>query len=185
MGSVFSTLFDKIWGRANTRLLMVGLDFAGKTTILYRVKLNHTVSTIATVGFNAETIKRKNSTFTVWDVGGSTGLRPLWRHYFPGTCGIIFVVDSTDHPRFAEAQHELKILMEAPELESAVLLVFANKNDLPGAADTETVTSALNLQSLNRKWKVQPSNALTGDGLYEGLDWLVNALDSKQQVQVE
>lgn len=75
---------------------MLGLDAAGKTTILYKLKLNDSVSTIPTVGFNVECVSYKNVKFNVWDVGGQDKIRPLWRHYYTGTQGLIFVVDSAD-----------------------------------------------------------------------------------------
>merc|ERR1712126_464283 len=74
------------------RILMVGLDAAGKTTILYKLKLGEIVTTIPTIGFNVETVEYKNISFTVWDVGGQDKIRPLWRHYFQNTDGLIFVV---------------------------------------------------------------------------------------------
>ena len=80
-------------------MLMVGLDAAGKTTILYKMKLGEIVTTIPTIGFNVETVEYKNIKFTMWDVGGQDKLRPLWRHYFQNTNGVIFVVDSNDRDR--------------------------------------------------------------------------------------
>ena len=102
---------------------MVGLDAAGKTTILYKLKLGEIVTTIPTIGFNVETVEYKNINFTVWDVGGQDKIRPLWRHYFQNTQGLIFVVDSNDRDRAAEARDELHRMLN----EDAVLLVFANK----------------------------------------------------------
>ena len=75
----------KIFGSKEMRLLMLGLDAAGKTTILYKLKLGQDVTTIPTVGFNVETVTYKNVKFNVWDVGGQDKIRPLWRHYFSGT----------------------------------------------------------------------------------------------------
>jgi len=86
---------------------MLGLDSAGKTTILYKLKLGQNVSTIPTVGFNVETVTFKKVKFNVWDVGGQDKIRPLWRHYFAGTQALIFVVDSSDHERIEEARTEL------------------------------------------------------------------------------
>lgn len=86
----------------------VGLDAAGKTTILYKLKLGEIVTTIPTIGFNVETVEYKNICFTVWDVGGQDRIRPLWRHYFQNTQGLIFVVDSNDRERIAEAEKELQ-----------------------------------------------------------------------------
>jgi small GTP-binding protein len=85
----------------------VGLDAAGKTTILYKLKLGEIVTTIPTIGFNVETVEYKNINFTVWDVGGQDKIRPLWRHYFLNTQGLIFVVDSNDRERVQEAREEL------------------------------------------------------------------------------
>lgn len=126
------------------RILMVGLDAAGKTTILYKLKLDENVSTIPTIGkwllyllsfstnvvfpgFNVETVEYKNITFTVWDVGGQHTIRPLWRYYFQNTKGLIYVVDSNDKERIAEARDELMHMLGEDELRDAVLLVFANK----------------------------------------------------------
>jgi len=82
-------------------------------------------------GFNVETVEYKNIQFTVWDVGGQDKIRPLWRHYFQNTQGIIFVVDSNDRDRVAEAREELQRMLNEDELRDALLLVFANKQDLP------------------------------------------------------
>jgi small GTP-binding protein len=83
------------------------------------------------VGFNVETVEYKNIQFTVWDVGGQDKIRPLWRHYFQNTQGIIFVVDSNDRDRVVEAREELQRMLNEDELRDALLLVFANKQDLP------------------------------------------------------
>lgn len=89
-------------------LISVGLDAAGKTTILYKLKLGEVVTTIPTIGFNVESVEYKNICFTVWDVGGQDKIRPLWRHYFQNTQGLIFVVDSNDRDRITEAEKELQ-----------------------------------------------------------------------------
>jgi len=99
MGLFFSSLFSGLVGSEEVRILMVGLDAAGKTTILYKLKLGEVVTTIPTIGFNVETVEYKNISFTVWDVGGQDKIRPLWRHYYANTQGIIFVIDSNDRDR--------------------------------------------------------------------------------------
>ena len=158
---------------------MVGLDAAGKTTILYKLKLGDVVTTIPTIGFNVETVEYKNINFTVWDVGGQDKIRPLWRHYFNNTQGLIFVVDSNDRERIQEAAEELSKMLGEDELRDAALLVFANKRDLPNAMSVAEVTDKLGLHSLsNRKWYIQATCATSGEGLYEGLDWLSNILSS-------
>jgi len=180
MGSFFTKLFAKIIGKTEMRILMVGLDAAGKTTVLYKLKLGEVVTTIPTIGFNVETVEYKNISFTVWDVGGQDKIRPLWRHYYQNTQGIIFVVDSNDGERMDAASDELKRMLEEDELRDAVLLVFANKQDLPNAAKVKHITEKLGLSKLRtRQWYIQGTCATTGDGLYEGLDWLSNTLKSK------
>jgi len=151
----------------------VGLDAAGKTTILYKLKLGEIVTTIPTIGFNVETVEYKNISFTVWDVGGQDKIRPLWRHYFQNTQGLIFVVDSNDRDRISEARDELHRMLNEDELRDAVLLVFANKQDLPNAMTAAEITDKLGLHSLRqRHWFIQSTCATSGEGLYEGLDWL-------------
>jgi len=177
MGLAISSLLKRLLGGKDMRILMVGLDAAGKTTVLYKLKLGEVVTTIPTIGFNVETVEYKNINFTVWDVGGQDKIRPLWRHYFQNTQGIIFVVDSNDRERIGEAREELGKMLNEDELRDAVLLVFANKQDLPNAMSVAEVTDKLGLHSLrSRKWYIQATCATTGDGLYEGLDWLSNTL---------
>uniref|UniRef100_A0A8C6P1Z5 ADP-ribosylation factor 5 n=1 Tax=Nothobranchius furzeri TaxID=105023 RepID=A0A8C6P1Z5_NOTFU len=150
----------------------VGLDAAGKTTLLYKLKLAEVVTTIPTIGFNVETVEFKNISFTVWDVGGQTIIRPLWRHYYTNTQGLIFVVDSNDPERIKEAADELHRMLEEDELTGVPVLVFANKQDLPRAMSISDITDALSLSG----WFVQPSCAVRGNGLVEGLDWLSNQI---------
>ncbi|XP_033640007.1 ADP-ribosylation factor 1 [Asterias rubens] len=169
----FASLFKNLFGKKEMRILMVGLDAAGKTTILYKLKLGEIVTTIPTIGFNVETVEYKNISFTVWDVGGQDKIRPLWRHYFQNTQGLIFVVDSNDRERVGEAREELNRMLNEEELKDAVLLVFANKQDLPNAMNAAEITDKLSLHNLrNRNWYIQATCATSGDGLYEGLDWL-------------
>ena len=156
---------------------MVGLDGAGKTTILYKLKLGEIVSTIPTVGFNVETVEYKNISFTVWDLGGQENIRPLWRHYFQNTKALVFVVDSNDRERIDEARAELNRMLNEDELRDTALLVLANKQDLPDAMNTAEVTDKLGLHNIkNRVWYIQATCATSGDGIYEGLDWLTNEL---------
>nr|BAG58790.1 unnamed protein product [Homo sapiens] len=156
MGNIFANLFKGLFGKKEMRILMVGLDAAGKTTILYKLKLGEIVTTIPTIGFNVETVEYKNISFTVWDVGGQDKIRPLWRHYFQNTQGLIFVVDSNDRERVNEAREELMRMLAE-------------------------ITDKLGLHSLrHRNWYIQATCATSGDGLYEGLDWLSNQLRNQK-----
>ncbi|XP_051889382.1 ADP-ribosylation factor 4 [Pristis pectinata] len=177
MGLSISNMFTKLFGKKQMRILMVGLDAAGKTTILYKLKLGEVVTTIPTIGFNVETVEYKNICFTVWDVGGQDKIRPLWRHYFQNTQGLIFVVDSNDRERVQESLEELQKMLQEDELRDAVLLVFANKQDLPNAMEVRELSDKLGLQHMSgRTWHIQATCATQGTGLYEGLDWLSNEL---------
>jgi ADP-ribosylation factor protein 1 len=188
MGNAFAKMFSSVFGKKEMRILMVGLDAAGKTTILYKLKLGEVVTTIPTIGFNVETVEYKNISFTVWDVGGQDKIRPLWRHYYQNTQGVIFVVDSNDRDRIDDskdyehsAKEELHRMLAEDELRDAVLLVFANKQDLPNSMNVQEVTDCLGLNKLrNRQWYIQGASAPTGDGLYEGLDWLSHTLKQKK-----
>ncbi|KAJ4964131.1 hypothetical protein NE237_024070 [Protea cynaroides] len=180
MGLAISRLVRMLFAKREMRILMVGLDAAGKTTILYKLKLGEIVTTIPTIGFNVETVEYKNVSFTVWDVGGQDKIRPLWRHYFQNTQGLIFVVDSNDKERILEARDELHRMLSEDELRGATLLVFANKQDLPNAMTVSEITDKLGLHSLRqRRWYIQSTCATSGQGLYEGLDWLSNNISGK------
>ena len=161
-------------GTTQARILMLGLDAAGKTTILYKFKLNETVQSIPTIGFNVETVAPvKNVSFTVWDVGGQDKIRPLWRHYFNGTDGLIFIIDSADKERFPEAKSELFNILDDSEMNGIPVVVFANKQDLPGAQSPANLIRDLGLETLKgHDWYIQATSATTGDGLYEGVDAL-------------
>ncbi|TSM44164.1 ADP-ribosylation factor 4 [Bagarius yarrelli] len=153
MGLIFSSIFSRFIQKKEMRLLM---------------------------GFNVETVEYKNISFTVWDVGGQTVIRPLWRHYYQNTTGLIFVVDSSDRERIQDAALELQMMLEDDGLRDAVVLVFANKQDLPNAMPVHEMTEKLGLHDLKgRPWYVQSTCATNGTGLYEGLDWLSNQLSNQ------
>ncbi|KAK2874790.1 hypothetical protein QQF64_003111 [Cirrhinus molitorella] len=181
MGNYFSQVFARLFfSKRQIRLLMVGLDAAGKTTVLYKLKLGEVVTTIPTIGFNVETVDYKNISFTVWDVGGQTKIRALWKYYYQYTEGLIFVVDSSDHERIETAAEELNAMLAEDEMRDAVLLVLANKQDLPKAMPVNELSNRLGLHALKgRQWFVQATCAVQGSGLYEGLDWLSDQLSKR------
>nr|XP_012606521.1 ADP-ribosylation factor 2-like isoform X2 [Microcebus murinus]XP_012606522.1 ADP-ribosylation factor 2-like isoform X2 [Microcebus murinus] len=181
MGNVFEKLLKSLFGKKEMRILMLGLDGVGKTTILYTLKLGKIVAAVPTTGFNVETIEYNNISLTVWDFASHVTIRPMWRHYFKNTNGLIFVVDSNDRERIGEAQELLFRLLTEDELREAVLLVFANKQDLPNAMNTAEITDKLGLNSFHyRNWHIQAICATNEDGLYEGLDWFTNQLANQK-----
>jgi small GTP-binding protein len=164
------------------RILMLGIGAAGKTTILYRLKKNEFVRTVATVGFTMETVHFGDLEFCVWDLGGQDKIRPLWRHYFEGAQGVIFVVDSSDRSVFQKAKEEFHQLAQAPQLKACPILVFANKQDIEGAVTPDQLAAALELQVLDAKrYHVEASCAVTGVGLAEGMNWLSEAVTGKRK----
>merc|ERR1712031_82465 len=153
MGSVFTKVWDRWIGSQEMRILMVGLDAAGKTTILYKLKLGEVVNTVPTIGFNVETVEYKNISFNVWDVGGQDKIRKLWRHYYQNTQGLIFVVDSNDRERIEDAREELTKILSEDEMRDAAVLVFANKQDLPNSMTGAEVSEKLGLRNIRQqKW---------------------------------
>ena len=182
MGNLISNIWTRFAGYKDMRILMVGLDAAGKTTILYKLKLGDVVHSIPTIGFNVEEITYKNISFHVWDVGGQTQIRRFWDQYFNNTDAIIFVVDSADRGRIDEAKEELHKLMNDESLKDAAFLVYANKQDMAGAMSTSEIWDKLDLASARGKQVYcQSAIATRGDGLYEGLDWLSNTLTYKNK----
>jgi len=149
-------------------------DNAGKTTLLYRLKIGEVVTTIPTIGFNVESVTYKNLNFNVWDLGGQTSIRPYWRCYYANTAAVIFVIDSTDIDRLSTASDELAAMLGEDELRDAALLVFANKQDQPGAKGAGEISEALKLGDLkDRNWSIMACSAIDGRGVNEGMDWLV------------
>jgi len=160
------------------RILAVGLDGAGKTTILYKMKIGEVITTTPTIGFNVETLNYNDKiSFTVWDVGGAEKVRPLWKHYYQDTQALIFVVDSSDPDRFPEVYAELTKMLLEESLQNVPLLIFANKRDLSNARTISQITEGLQLKSItDRKWHIQPASGVTGEGLHDGLTWIYKAL---------
>merc|ERR1712025_929563 len=173
MGNFFSNLFSNLFGQKELRILILGLDGAGKTTILYRLQVGEVVTTIPTIGFNVETVTYKNLKFQAWDLGGQTSIRPYWRCYYANTDAIIYVVDSMDRDRIGISKTELLTMLEEDELKQAILVVFANKQDLEGCLSVTEVANALGLDALkNRTFQIFKASAIRGEGLDEAMEWL-------------
>ena len=168
----------KLWKKRDVRILFIGLDAAGKTTILYQLKLGELVTTIPTIGFNVETIDHGAVKFTAWDVGLRSGSRPLLRHYYSNTEAVVFVIDCNDKERYIEATDMLRETVEEDELRNVPILILANKQDMSGVMSREEITSDLMSKTYltGRKWEVFPVSGLKGEGLRDGLDWLTGAL---------
>ena len=185
MGSLFYKINDTLFCKKNVRVLMVGLNNSGKTSILYHVKTGDLINTEITIGFNLEAIKYKGLNLEIWDIGGcniyyENKVRRLFRHYYPNTDGIIFVIDSNDKERFEQAKEAFSLLINNDEFKNIPILVFANKQDLPMAYSPNNIIEILDMTKIkHNKWIVQGASALNGKGLNEGFNWFCNVLKNK------
>jgi len=163
------------------RILMLGLDNAGKTTILKKFN-GEDIDTISpTLGFNIKTLEYQGYKLNIWDVGGQKSLRSYWRNYYEENDGVVWVVDSADRRRLLDCKLELKQLLQEEKLAGASLLIFANKQDVPGALSIKELTESLELESIgtHRHWKIEACSAVTGHGLLSGIHWLLSDISSR------
>jgi small GTP-binding protein len=142
-----------------------------------RLKLNENIMSTVTIGFIIETVKYKNIQFTIWDIGGQSKIRHLWKSYFHLANAVVFVLDSSDSKRINESTDELSQIVQEEELKDCVFLIFANKQDEKNVMSESELKEILKLNDIKQKWFLQPCSAHTGDGLFEGLDWLSKQLN--------
>mmetsp|Transcript_33267 Transcript_33267/g.54958 ORF Transcript_33267/g.54958 Transcript_33267/m.54958 type:complete len:183 (-) Transcript_33267:362-910(-) len=180
MGIVFSSIWQRLFGTGEYKIVMVGLDNAGKTTVLYRLHLGDVIETHPTVGSNVEEVTHRNIRFQVWDLGGQDKLRRVWSTYYVGAHAVVLVVDSMDRARLPLLRDEFASLTANDELAASTLLVLANKQDLEGALTAVEITQQLQLHTCKQHaWQIQPCSAVSGKGLYEGMDWLAHTLKNR------
>lgn len=162
------------------RLLVVGLDNAGKTTIVKRLNGEDITTISPTLGFNIKTMSFKGYKLNIWDIGGQKTLRPYWRNYYEKTDGLIWVVDSADLARLEDCRQELQNLLKEERLYGATLLVFANKQDIPSALAVQELEKVLDLGAIGKRhWRVVACSAHDGTGLLDGFDFIVNDISSR------
>ncbi|KAI0289508.1 GTP-binding protein [Russula brevipes] len=162
------------------RLLFLGLDNGGKTTILKKLNGEDIVDVSPTLGFNIKTFVHGRYTLNIWDVGGQRTLRPYWRNYFEQTDALVWVVDSGDRLRLADCREELHSLLLEDRLAGASLLVLANKQDIEGSMTDKEIEQALDLAAIkSHQWSIIPCSAVTGHNLLEGLNWVVGEVASR------
>ncbi|KAG1677679.1 ADP-ribosylation factor-like protein 3 [Nymphon striatum] len=163
------------------RILLLGLDNAGKTTILKHLASEDVSHITPTQGFNIKSVQSEGFKLNVWDIGGQRKIRPYWKNYFENADVLIYVIDSADRKRFEETGVELQELLEEKKLDAIPLLVFANKQDLLNAASASDISDGLHLHNIrNREWHIQACSAISGEGIKNGLDWVCNSLKKKK-----
>uniref|UniRef100_A0A3B3QDG5 ADP-ribosylation factor-like 5C n=2 Tax=Paramormyrops kingsleyae TaxID=1676925 RepID=A0A3B3QDG5_9TELE len=155
------------------KVIIVGLDNAGKTTILYQFLTKEAVHTSPTIGSNVEEIAVRKTRFLVWDIGGQESLRTSWSSYYCNTEIVILVVDSTDRERITLNKEELHRMLAHEDLQNAAVLILANKQDMKNSMTAAEISQCLTLSSITgHSWHIQACCALTGEGLPASLDWM-------------
>ena len=177
MGFIFSKIIDFFSrSRNNFKIIILGIQNAGKTTILYRLSIGQLVKTTPTIGSNVEEISYNNVKLQAWDLGGQESTRSIWDVYFVNTDAIIYVVDSHDET-YDDSKTQFYKLLKNEALKNAVILIYANKQDLPGAKNVGEIIRIYELDTIkNHIWHIQPCSAQTGEGLITGMKWLSDQL---------
>lgn len=162
--------------KQTVKVSWVGLDYAGKSTIIKRVTQGiFTDDTKRTLGLNVDEFESENIKFVCWDIGGQTVFRDsLWDAYISGSSGIIFVVDSADPNRFDEARKELwRYVIDNAKVGDIPILILANKQDLPEAKSAGEVARALDLHKvIDHSYAIVPTSAASGFNVDDALEWL-------------
>uniref|UniRef100_G1QIV2 ADP-ribosylation factor-like protein 6 n=1 Tax=Nomascus leucogenys TaxID=61853 RepID=G1QIV2_NOMLE len=163
MGQLIAKLMS-IFGNQEHKVIIVGLDNAGKTTILYRFLTNEVVHTCPTIGSNMEEIILPKTHFLMWDIVRQEALSFIWNTYYSNTEFIILVNDSTDQDRLLTAREELYKM-----LAREALLIFANKQDVKDSVRMVEISHFLILSTMkDHSWHIQGCCALTREGLPAG-----------------
>ncbi|KFO27837.1 ADP-ribosylation factor-like protein 11 [Fukomys damarensis] len=157
--------------KTEAQVVMMGLDSAGKTTLLYRLKGYQLVETVPTVGFNVEPLEALGHVpLVLWDIGGQTQLRASWKDYLEGTDVLMYVLDSTDEARLPEALAELMKVLNNPNMVGVPFLLLANKQEAPDALPLLEIRNRLGLERFQGHcWELRACSAFTGQGLPEAL----------------
>lgn len=162
------------------RILLLGLDNAGKTTILKQLASEDISHITPTQGFNIKSVQTEGIKLNVWDIGGQRKLRPYWRNYLGNTDVLIYVVDSADRKRLQETGYELNELLSDDKLNRVPVLVYANKQDLLHAASAAEIAQSLNLHLIkDRPWQIQACSAVRAEGIQEGMEWISQNMKKK------
>uniref|UniRef100_A0A8C6RU24 ADP-ribosylation factor-like protein 1 n=1 Tax=Nannospalax galili TaxID=1026970 RepID=A0A8C6RU24_NANGA len=144
--------------------------FVTREMTILILELDGVVTAIPTIVFNVEMVTYKNLKFQVWDLGGQTSMRPYWRCHYSKTDAVIYVVDNCDRDQIDFSKSELVAMLEEEELRKAILVVFANKQDME---------QAMTASEMDRKWQICKTSSTKGTGLDEAMEWLAETLKSR------
>ena len=178
MGFILSKIIEFFTkSRNNFKIIILGMQNAGKTTILYRLSLGQVVKTSPTIGSNVEELTYNNVKFQAWDLGGQESIRSVWDVYYMNTDAVVYVIDSQDDEYFEESKAQFHKLLKNQTLKNATILIFANKQDLQGAKDVNKLIQDYEFFKIREHvWHIQPCSALKGEGLVTGIKWLSEQL---------
>ena len=166
--------------KKDPNLLILGLDNAGKTTLLHNLTQEQVKTTEPTKGINIKTIIQEGFKINVWDVGGQREIREFWSYYYDDCDAILYVVDAADEGRLTECNDQLKLLMKEEKLRQLPLLVYANKSDLKNVFEADEIVEKLELTDIvDRDWSLYACSALKGFGIMEGMNWLMEKVSER------
>ncbi|KAJ7551423.1 hypothetical protein O6H91_06G014900 [Diphasiastrum complanatum] len=192
MFSLLYGLWKYLFSKAEFHVLILGIDKAGKTTLLEKLKTLYSDfeglppdRIVPTVGLNIGRIEAYKSKLIFWDLGGQLGLRTIWEKYFEEAHAVLYVIDAANQARFEDAKSALEKVLRHEELKGAPILIFANKQDVEDASSAEEISRYLDLKELNEQLSmVQGVSAHDGTGIKEGIMWLVDAMKTSKRTEL-
>ncbi|KAL2979754.1 hypothetical protein AAZX31_13G190400 [Glycine max] len=192
MFSLFYGLWKYLFSKMELHVLILGIDKAGKTTLLEKMKSVYSNiegippdRIIPTVGLNIGRIEVANSKLVFWDLGGQPGLRSIWEKYYEEAHAVIFVVDASCPSRFEDAKSALEKVLRHKDLQGAPLLILANKQDIPEAVSADELPQYLDLKKLDeRVFMFEAVSAYDGMGIRESAEWLVEVMERSKRTEM-
>lgn len=179
MVSLFWSLMQQL-GLANKegKVLLLGLDNAGKTTLLYRLKDGRVNTFIPTQRANIEKFEYGGVSFKAFDLGGHEAVRRLWGDFAEDVDAVIFVVDSADAGRIGEAREELHRILGEDGLQDTPVMVLGNKADIPTALPHDALFGKLGIEALRRRGETRlfVCSMVLGTGFEDAMKWVAAQL---------
>lgn len=190
MFSLFYGLWKYVFAKDEFRVLILGVDRAGKTTLLEKLKSIYLKGeglppdrVVPTVGLNIGRIEDAKAKLVFWDLGGQVSLRTIWEKYYEEAHAIMYVIDAATASSFEDSKSALEKVIRHEHLRGAPLLIVANKQDLPGAIDEEELAKFLHKELDERPYTFQAVSAYDGRGIKSGIDWLVEQMEKSKRTE--